>query len=101
MATERSASRNTLLAVHRRAEQHAFLGHLAQSGEAENLKPPESVTIGRRQPMKRLQPAAAPDDVDPRAQHQMKSVGQDDVGAGGLEHRRRHRLDRGRGADPA
>ena len=80
------------IAVDRRGKVHALLGEAAQRTEAEHL---EAARIGqqRRIPShEAVQAAVLLDHVDPRAQPQVESVAEDDLGAGRGHLLGRHRF---------
>ena len=88
-----------LVAVDRRRESDAVFADLAQRAEAEHL---EAARIGENRPLpahEAVQPAVRRDDVDARAQPQVKRVAQDDLRADVEQFVGRHRLDRAVGAD--
>src|SRR5581483_3634578 len=87
------------VAVHRRLEVHALLRHLAQRAEAEHLET-AGIRENRAFPMhEAMQPAVRADNLDSRAQHQMKRVAENDLRPDIAQLLRRHRLDRAVGAD--
>ena len=82
------------VAVQVRAEEDAFVGHLAQAVEREDLKPARVGQDSARPGHELVEPAQGADQLMPGAKEQVVSVGEDDAGADLVEQvLLRHALD--------
>ena len=96
---ERSGDSSTLAPSICERKVTAFSLTLRSSDSDITWKPPESVSIGPFQPVKRLQAAERGDPLGARPQHQMIGVAEHDIGAGVAHLAPVHALHRARGAD--
>ena len=87
-----------LVAVDRRGEGDALLAHLRIGAERPDLKAAAVGEDGARPGLEAMQAAEPAQDVEARAQPEVKGVAEDDLGAHRLERGRQHALDGAVGA---